>query len=58
MAGRYNLHSIRHMDQVKVVEKMRGNTWIAENEGDFLKAIETVVSKGGIWPMEQGDCVL
>jgi hypothetical protein len=37
---------------VDSVEKTAGNNWIPENEGDFLKAIETLASQGGIWLME------
>jgi hypothetical protein len=55
---RYNLHLFWHMDQLQVVEKTAGNISIPENEGDFLKAIETLASQGGIWLMERGDCVL
>jgi hypothetical protein len=46
------------MDRLQVVERTVRNIWIAENEGDFLKAIETVASEEGVWLMERGDCVL
>jgi len=46
------------MDQLQVVEETAGNIWIPENDGDFLKATETLASQGGIWLMERVDCVL